>query len=117
MATLKLRAIGNSVGVVLPKDLLARLRVGEGDTLQVVETPDGFRVIRHDPELQRQMEVGARGDAPPPGRAARTRQVTSTVWLSPDMVLAIHEEQLAEHGGGEGIRDMGLLESALGPAP
>ena len=57
MATLKLRAIGNSVGVVLPKDLLTRLRLGEGDTVQVVETPDGFRVIRHDPEFERQMEV------------------------------------------------------------
>ena len=57
MATLKLRAFGNSVGVVLPKDLLARLRVGEGDTVQVVETPDGFRIIRHDPEFERQMEV------------------------------------------------------------
>jgi death-on-curing protein len=39
--------------------------------------------------------------------------MTSPVWLSPDVLLAIHEEQLAEHGGGEGIRDMGLLESAL----
>jgi putative addiction module antidote len=57
MATLKLRAIGNSVGVVLPKDLLTRLRLTEGDTVQVVETPDGFRVIRHDPEFERQMEV------------------------------------------------------------
>lgn len=57
MATLTLRAIGNSVGVVLPKDLLARLRVGEGDILQVVETPDGFRLIRHDPEFERQMAV------------------------------------------------------------
>ena len=44
MATLKLRAIGDSVGVVLPKDLLARLRVGDGDTLQVVETPNGFQL-------------------------------------------------------------------------
>ena len=57
MATLKLRAIGNSVGVVLPKELLARLRLGEGDTLQVVETPDGFRVVRQDPEFERQMET------------------------------------------------------------
>jgi death on curing protein len=39
--------------------------------------------------------------------------MTSPVWLSPDVVLAIHQEQLAEHGGGEGIRDMGLLDSAL----
>ena len=57
MATLKLRAIGNSVGVVLPKDLLTRQRLTEGDTVQVVETPDGFRIIRHDPEFERQMEV------------------------------------------------------------
>ncbi|NOG70190.1 AbrB/MazE/SpoVT family DNA-binding domain-containing protein [Roseicella sp. DB1501] len=57
MATLKLRAIGNSVGVVLPKELLARLRLGEGDTVQVVETPDGFRVVRQDPEFNRQMEA------------------------------------------------------------
>lgn len=39
--------------------------------------------------------------------------MTVPVWLSPDVVLAIHEEQLAEHGGGEGIRDVGLIESAL----
>ena len=35
------------------------------------------------------------------------------VWLNPDVVNAIHEEQLAEHGGAEGVRDAGLLESAL----
>ena len=36
-----------------------------------------------------------------------------TVWLSRDLVLAIHDEQLAEHGGAAGLRDKGLLESAL----
>jgi death on curing protein len=36
-----------------------------------------------------------------------------TVWLSRQFVLAIHDEQLAEHGGAIGIRDEGLLESAL----
>ena len=34
-------------------------------------------------------------------------------WVDVDTVLAIHEEQLAEHGGADGVRDMGLLESAL----
>ena len=34
-------------------------------------------------------------------------------WLSLDVVLAIHEEQVAEHGGPEGVRDMALVESAL----
>jgi death-on-curing protein len=39
--------------------------------------------------------------------------VTEWRWLAKDMILAIHDEQLAEHGGRPGIRDMGLLESAL----
>jgi len=39
--------------------------------------------------------------------------VTDFIWLLEETVLAFHEEQLAEHGGGVGIRDRGLLESAL----
>jgi putative addiction module antidote len=38
---LKLRKVGNSVGVVLPKEALTHLNVGEGDTLALTETPDG----------------------------------------------------------------------------
>ena len=38
-------------------------------------------------------------------------------WLSVDMVLAIHDEQLAQFGGGDGLRDQGLLESGLARAP
>jgi death-on-curing protein len=40
-----------------------------------------------------------------------------TVWLSRQLILAIHDEQLAEHGGALGIRDEGLLESALARPP
>jgi death-on-curing protein len=40
--------------------------------------------------------------------------VTDPVWIDLDVVLAIHDEQLAEHGGQPGVRDAGLLESALG---
>ena len=36
-----------------------------------------------------------------------------TVWISETLALAIHDEQIAEHGGGSGVRDRGLLESAL----
>jgi death-on-curing protein len=39
--------------------------------------------------------------------------VTEWRWLTKDLILAIHDEQLAEHGGRPGIRDMGLLEAAL----
>ena len=39
--------------------------------------------------------------------------MTEPEWLSKALILAIHDEQLAEHGGGTGVRDDGLLESAL----
>jgi putative addiction module antidote len=54
---LKITAIGNSAGVILPKELLARLRVDKGDELFAVETPDGIRLTAFDPELAAQMEV------------------------------------------------------------
>ena len=54
---LKITAIGNSAGVILPKELLARLRVDKGDELHVLETPDGIRLTAHDPEFAAQMEV------------------------------------------------------------
>lgn len=56
-ATLKLGRIGNSVGVILPKDVLAKLRVREGDVLYLTEAPDGYRISQYDPEFARQMEV------------------------------------------------------------
>jgi putative addiction module antidote len=54
---LKVSAIGNSTGVILPKDMLERLRVGRGDELMVRETPDGIVLSPYDPELARQMDV------------------------------------------------------------
>lgn len=54
---LKITTIGNSAGVILPKDLLARLRLGKGDELYALETPDGIRLTAFDPELAAQMEV------------------------------------------------------------
>lgn len=59
MATLKLRAIGNSVGVVLPKELLARLNLSEGDTVHVVEQPGGGLLLTTlDPEVEEQVRLG-----------------------------------------------------------
>lgn len=58
--TLKVRKIGNSLGVVLPKDVLAKLRAGEGDELSVVETPDGVALKREDAEFQEQVEAARR---------------------------------------------------------
>jgi len=55
---LKLRRIGNSVGVVLPKEALAQLRVAEGDTLYVTEGPDNtLRLSAGNPEFAKTMSV------------------------------------------------------------
>ena len=40
--------------------------------------------------------------------------MSEPVWIEPELVLAIHDRQLAEHGGGEGLRDASLLDGALG---
>jgi putative addiction module antidote len=58
MATLKLRAVGNSVGVILPKDILAKLDVREGDTVEVINTPDGLLLTSLSPEQAEQLRVG-----------------------------------------------------------
>ncbi|MDB6163970.1 MAG: transcriptional regulator [Xanthomonadaceae bacterium] len=57
---LKITAIGNSAGVILPKELLARLRLEKGDELLALETPDGIKLTVYDPELAAQMEVAER---------------------------------------------------------
>ncbi|MBN1380000.1 MAG: AbrB/MazE/SpoVT family DNA-binding domain-containing protein [Gammaproteobacteria bacterium] len=54
---LKLTTIGNSVGVVLPREILERLRVDRGDELMVLETPDGIRLTPFSPEFASQMDV------------------------------------------------------------
>lgn len=57
---LKITTIGNSAGVILPRELLARLRVGKGDELHALEMPDGIRLTVYDPTLAAQMEVAER---------------------------------------------------------
>lgn len=57
MASLKIRKIGNSLGVVLPKDLLEQLKAGEGDTLAVKRDGDGFRLEVSEAETERLMEL------------------------------------------------------------
>ena len=56
-ASLKLVKIGNSTGVILPKELLARLRVDLGDTLYATEAPDGVRLTASDPDFEAKMKL------------------------------------------------------------
>jgi putative addiction module antidote len=57
MTKLKLTTIGNSAGVVLPKEVLARLKLDKGDSVYLTEAPDGYRLTPYDPEFEQQMET------------------------------------------------------------
>lgn len=57
MYTLKLTQVGNSVGAVFPKDLLAKLDLTKGDELYLTDAPDGLRITTHNPEFEHQMSV------------------------------------------------------------
>lgn len=55
---LKLRAVGTSTGVLLPKEMLVRLKLKRNDTLFAVETPEGYLLTPYDPEVERQLSKG-----------------------------------------------------------
>jgi putative addiction module antidote len=58
---LQIRKIGNSTGVILPKELLQRLRLKEGDTLHVVEQSErGLKLTPYDPKHAKAMEIARR---------------------------------------------------------
>ena len=59
MIALKLTQIGNSVGVILPKEAMAKLGVGKGDVVYLTEAPGGdMRLSAYSPEVARQLELG-----------------------------------------------------------
>ena len=56
MIPLKVRKVGNSLGVVLPKEVVQALRTAEGDTLHLIATADGgFQLTPYDPDFERKM--------------------------------------------------------------
>jgi len=58
--TLKVTTVGNSAGVVLPKEMLERLRVEKGDSLYAIETPNGIELTPYDPKFAAQMDIAER---------------------------------------------------------
>jgi putative addiction module antidote len=58
MHTLKLTQIGNSVGLILPKEVLARLKLEKGDTVFLTDAPGGATITPHDPSFKAQLEIG-----------------------------------------------------------
>ena len=57
---IELKKIGNSTGLILPKELLTRLNLVQGEQVVLTETPDGFRVTKGDPNFAKGMEIARR---------------------------------------------------------
>ena len=57
---LEVKKIGNSTGLILPKELLARMRLEQGDWLYVTETTEGVMLTPHDPTFEKGMDVAKR---------------------------------------------------------
>ena len=60
---LKLRKVGNSVALIVPKHVRQKMGVKEGDTVYLTETPDGYQISPYDPEFARQMELARKVQA------------------------------------------------------
>jgi putative addiction module antidote len=55
--TLKITKVGNSAAIILPKELLAQMRVALGDTIYATETPDGVRLTAANPDFEAKMKM------------------------------------------------------------
>ena len=60
MLTVKLTQIGNSLGLVLPKEATSRLKVEKGDVVYLTESPEGFKLTPYNPNFEAQMSVAER---------------------------------------------------------
>ena len=55
MTKAKITTIGSSTGIILPKEILSKLKVGKGDMVTFIETPDGVEITAYDPEFDEEM--------------------------------------------------------------
>jgi death-on-curing protein len=118
MLTLKVTTVGSSAGVVLPKEALARLKVKKGDKLFLLETADGYEIVPTIPSSISRWRRSKKG-------CGATAMLSASLHNSANAAqgaglarpgragVAVHKKLIAEHGGAQGIRDRGLLKSAL----
>ena len=57
MIKVKVTAIGNSMGIVLPKEVLSKLKASKGDELYLVDSPEGLTLKPYQPDFENQMKV------------------------------------------------------------
>jgi len=58
MTLLKLTKVGTSTGTIIPKEMLARMKVEKGDTLFAIETKEGYLITPYDPAIADQLDAG-----------------------------------------------------------
>ncbi|MDI1228584.1 MAG: AbrB/MazE/SpoVT family DNA-binding domain-containing protein [bacterium] len=58
MTSLKLTKVGTSTGTIIPKEMLARMKVEKGDTLFAIETKEGYLITPYDPAIAEQLDAG-----------------------------------------------------------
>ena len=58
VVALKLTTVGTSTGLVIPREMLSRLKVAKGDTLFAVETPSGYLLTPYNPDIEEQLALG-----------------------------------------------------------
>ncbi|MEE8484606.1 MAG: AbrB/MazE/SpoVT family DNA-binding domain-containing protein [Nitrospinota bacterium] len=60
MIKIKVTTVGNSTGIIIPREALARLKVEKGDSLCLTETPDGYELSPYDPTFEEEMAVAGK---------------------------------------------------------
>jgi hypothetical protein len=76
---LKVQKFGNSLGVVLPKEVISRLHTADGEALFLIEAPDGgYQLTPYDPNFEKRMPM--------------PRPLTSSIWRRP--IRRVHRDRL-----------------------
>src|ERR1700760_2255318 len=100
MVELKVRRFGNSLGVVLPKEVINRLHTADDEALFLIEAPDGgYQLTPYDPSFEKKMAKAEDIIEPLPEHAACSRQMKKAVWIDERDALVLHNRLLALHGG------------------
>ena len=99
MLALKLRKVGTSTGVVLPKEMLRHLHAKEGQEIYAVETLNGYLLTTLDPRAQKQVEMGEAFMDRYRDVFAVLAKCTEPVWVEKEALLLLHAKGLARFGG------------------
>jgi death on curing protein len=119
---IEIKKIGNSDGLLLPRELMQRLDLKRGQELHITELAGGgFQAMPYDPDFEKTMEIADqimdkyRDTLAALAKWAETHvsEPKEPLWITFEQAVAIHSRQLRRFGGAPGLRDQGMLRSAL----